>query len=270
MNSQSTGTIWTQGIMDKSCIVRHFRTYAELDAHEEELLDSLEKSPQAFRRGGVIWEEGDEATDFYTIRRGWLFSYRYMEDGSRQVLDIFVPGDIAGLREFAFSGRLTGLATLTDVEICAFPKTRMTEVFGESLLLSNLFFAVAAREQAVLLERLVNLGRRTALQKVAHFVLEMYTRLQRTNNFPDNHFRLPLPQHVLGDALGLSAVHVSRTFGELKEAELLCRDGGHISILDVDRLAQVAGFKSTYLREDLSSVLRALENRAVLPPGSTG
>lgn len=237
--------------MEKSCILKHFGSYAELEPEDEELIASLEKSPRSVSAETVVCREGDTAKAFYTVMRGWLYSYRDLADGTRQVLDIYVPGDVIGLREFAFSNRLTGVVALTDAEICEFPKSRMAEVFNHSMLLSSLIFAIAAREQAVLLERLVNLGRRSALQKVAHFSLEMFARLKRTNIYTDNQFRMPLPQHVLGDALGLSAVHVSRTFSELKEEGLMVRQGSTILIPDFERLKEFAGFSPYYLNESV-------------------
>lgn len=232
-------------------MLKHFRSYATLDSDDETLLASLEKSPKKIPADTVVCREHDAAKAFYTVMSGWLFSYRELEDGTRQVLDIYVPGDVIGLREFAFSSRLTTVMALTDAEICEFPKTRMAEVFAHSVLLSNLFFAIATREQAVLLERLVNLGRRSAPQKLAHLTLEMFSRLRRTGRYPENQFKMPLPQHVLSDALGLSAVHVSRTFTELKQEGLLFRDGSTILIPDLEKLKEFAGFSPHYLEESV-------------------
>ncbi len=237
--------------MKKSCILKHFGSYADLEPCHEDLLSSLEKSPKTISAEDVLCHEGDSAEAFYTVLSGWLYSYRHMEDGTRQVLDIYVPGDVIGLREFAFSHRLTSTAALTDAEVCEFPKSRMAEIFSHSVLLSSLFFAIAAREQAVLLERLVNLGRRSASQKLAHLSLELFSRLERTNTFSKNEFKMPLPQHVLADALGLSAVHVSRTFTELKEEGLMLRDNNKITIPDIQRLKDFAGFSPYYLNESV-------------------
>ena len=237
--------------MNKSCILKHFGSYADLDPYHEDLLSSLEKSPKKANAENNLCHEGDTAEAFYTVLSGWLFSYRFMEDGTRQVLDIYVPGDVIGLREFAFSQRLTSVSALTNVEVCEFPKSRMAEIFSNSVLLSSLFFAIAAREQAVLLERLVNLGRRTAAQKLAHLSLELFSRLERTNTFTKSEFKMPLPQHVLADALGLSTVHVSRTFTELKEEGLMFRENTHIQIPDIERLKDFAGFSPYYLNESV-------------------
>lgn len=244
--------------MTTSCIIRHFEHYTGLSPEDCELLDSLEKEPRHFPKNSVIWQQGTQSDHFYTVRRGWACSYRNMEDGSRQVIDIYVPGDIIGLREFAFRRRVANLLVVTDAELCPFPKYRLTDVFATSKLLCNMFFLIAARDQAILVERLINLGRRTAREKVAHFLLEMGHRLDKAcvDILDCNH--LPLTQVLMADALGLSTVHVNRTLGDLKQEGLVALRPDGISMLDREGLKDVAGFDPEYLVEDVSGLLRAV------------
>lgn len=241
--------------MEGSCIIKHFEHYSPLSDSDKALLDSLEKSPKGYTKGTTVWDQGSNSDHFYTVKKGWAFSHRVLEDGSRQVLDIFVPGDIVGLREFAFNKRVSGLTVMNDAELCAFPKTRLTEVFAESLLLCNIFFMIAARDQAILMERLVNLGRRSAREKLAHFLVEISERLKKTNSDIGAHSKLPLTQPMLGDALGLSSVHVNRTFRELKDEGLIRPGKGDVELLDLKGLEDVAHFDHTYLQEDISDML---------------
>lgn len=242
--------------MDSSCIVKHFQHYADISIAEQELLDSLEKSPEEYSKNSYLWTQGDPSEEFYSVKKGWAYSFRDMEDGARQVLDVYVPGDIIGLRDFGFQRRVSGLKLLTDSVLCAFPKARLTEVFAESLLLCNIFFMIASRDQAILVERLVNLGRRSAREKLAHFLVEMARRLEKTNIKVANHLHLPLTQTLLADALGLSVVHVNRTFHELKEEKLVDAPNSGIMLLDIEGLKKVARFDPSYLEEDLEGVLK--------------
>jgi len=239
--------------MDSSCIVKHFEHYAVVSEAERELLDSLERSPKSYPKNYYLWSHGDPAEEFYSVKKGWAYSFRDLKDGTRQVLDVYVPGDIIGLRDFAFQRRITGLRLLTNGVLCAFPKTRLTEVFAESLLLCNIFFMIASRDQAILVERLVNLGRRSAREKLAHFLVEIARRLEKTNLQVANYLHLPLTQTLLADALGLSVVHVNRTFHELKEENLVDSNTG-IELLDIEGLKSVAGFDPEYLEEDIDGV----------------
>ncbi|MFC4258214.1 Crp/Fnr family transcriptional regulator [Marinobacter lacisalsi] len=244
--------------MTTSCIIRHFEHYAELAGDDHDLLTSLEKSPQDYPRNTVIWNQGQQSEHFFTVQSGWACSYRNMEDGSRQVLDLYVPGDIIGLREFAFRRRVSNLMVVTDARLCPFPKYHLSEVFQSSRLLCNLFFLIAARDQAVLVERLINLGRRTAREKVAHFLLEMGHRLDKAcmDVYDCNH--LPLTQVLLADALGLSTVHLNRTLQELKQERLVSLGPDGTTLLDRDGLVEVAGFDPEYLQEDVDGMLKSL------------
>lgn len=242
--------------MDNSCIVKHFQYYASISEAEQDLLASLEKNPKSYLKNSYLWHQGDASECFYSLKKGWVCSYREMEDGSRQVLDVYVPGDVIGLRDFAFQRRVSGLRLLTDGELCAFPKTRLSEVFAESLLLCNIFFMIASRDQSILVKRLVNLGRRSAREKIAHFLVEMARRLEKTNIQIANYLHLPLTQTLLADALGLSVVHVNRVFHELKEEKLVDSPSSGIMLLDIEGLRRVAGFDPSYLEEDIEGVLK--------------
>lgn len=240
--------------IDESCIIKHFKSYSELGEEDEQLLLSLEEGPQEYPRNTVLWRQGERSGNFFTISKGWVCTYREMEDGGRQVLDIYVPGDVVGLREFAFQTRISSAMVLSDAVLCAFPKPHLEQVFSSSLVLCNIFFMITSRDQAILLERLVNLGRRSAREKLAHFLVEISQRLQRTNAHVENHLRLPLSQELLADALGLSAVHVSRTFNEFREEGLVETGMMDIQLLDIEGLKAVAGFDAFYLEETVNQL----------------
>lgn len=234
-----------------SCIIRHFRHFCELSSADKSLLHELENSPTGVQAGQSLWQENDKASEFCTISHGWAYSYRNLSDGSRQILEVFLPGDIVGLREFAFSQRLAGVMMIDDGTVCHFPHRRLTEIFRQSDTLTSILFAIASRQQALLTERLVSLARRSAHEKLAHFLYEMYLRLLQTGAYDDGHFRLPLSQEQIADALGLSTVHVSRTFSAFREEGLVLRERHKVTLLDPDALARVAEFDSRYLHDSV-------------------
>ncbi|UXZ53778.1 Crp/Fnr family transcriptional regulator [Halomonas sp. 7T] len=240
---------------NKSCIIRHFSHYCSLTEEEKQLLDSLEQSPTDIKAGALLWESGASADEFCTIKSGWAYSFRHLENGDRQILEVFLPGDIIGLREFAFSQRLDSVRMITDGVVCHFPHRRMLDIFRQSLTLTSVLFAISSRQQALLTERLVNIARRTAKQKMAHFLHEMYLRLRQTNRDIGGQFRLPLSQEQLADILGLSPVHVSRTFSVLNEEGLVFRDRHHVTIPNLDALATEGEFDDCYLTDSVRPLL---------------
>ncbi|MCE8014753.1 Crp/Fnr family transcriptional regulator [Halomonas sp. MCCC 1A17488] len=236
---------------DESCIVRHFNQYYPLSAEDKALLFRLEDSATTVKAGFPLWEERDRAHEFCTLKRGWAFSYRELENGTRQILDIYLPGDIVGLREFAFSQRLAGVQMIEDGEVCFFPHRHLVDIFRQSFTLTSILFAIASRQQVMLTERLVNLARRNARQKLAHFLLEMCQRIKQTHGNGCESFRLPLSQEILADLLGLSPVHVSRTFTALNDDGLIFRERYRVTIPDLEALKHEAGFDDRYLIENM-------------------
>lgn len=236
--------------MPDSCIVPHFKAYADLEPFEDELLKSLELNPREYAAGDVVRARGEHATCFFTLSSGWAYACRQLADGDRQVLDIFLPGQIMGLREVGHGHSLSDFVALTDIQVCPFPKSRITELFDQSPRLADLFMLTMAREQSILVERLVNLGRRPADQRCAHFILEMKARVA-----PDaSEFVLPMSQGIIGDALGLSSVHISRTLKSLDERGLVAMQGKQVRIDDYTALTELASFEATYLENDTAWV----------------
>jgi CRP-like cAMP-binding protein len=225
-----------------SCIAGQFKQLASLDKHQINLLDSLEKDVRKYPAGSMICEVGGEANWLYTLHEGWACSTRLLADGQRQVLDIFLPGQVMGLREIGFKRFQSDVTSLTEVEVCQFSRARLLEIFSESPRLADLFFLSMAREQAMFGERIVSIGRRPAAERLGHFLLELKTRLLH-----DTEFELPLNQSIIGDALGLSAVHVSRTLSFLKERNLVRVEKRRVSITDLEGLVDFSGFDRAYL-----------------------
>ncbi|MGM0614501.1 MAG: Crp/Fnr family transcriptional regulator [Pseudomonadota bacterium] len=238
-------------VVEESSIIRHFEHYRRLSSEEKDILASLEKYPESVSAGTTLWQEGKEASEFCILSSGWAYSYRHLENGVRQIMEIFLPGDIIGLREFAFNERLDGVTMIEDGTVCSVTHRRMLELFDDSVTLATVIFAISSRQQALLCERLVTLARRTARQRLAHFLCEMYTRLEQTMDKCNASFYLPLSQQQLGDLLGMTPVHVSRTLSAMSEEAIIFRNHHTINIPDLKILARVANFNDRYLNANL-------------------
>lgn len=224
-----------------------------LSEQAQALLLGLELHPRRISAGEVLWQERSDVDMFGVLKEGWAYSFRHLGNGSMQILKLYLPGDLLGMRDFGFSKRLAGVAMINDGIVCPFSHHQLFELFGHSAALSASFVTIAVRQQAMLTERLVYLGRHTAQQRLAHFLYELYLRLERIGCVQEDSFIMPLSQEQLGDALGLSAVHVSRTFAMLREEGLVLRDRHQVWLPDRQALADLAEFNHTYLDEDTPS-----------------
>ncbi|MBZ0332179.1 Crp/Fnr family transcriptional regulator [Halomonas sp. ANAO-440] len=226
-------------------------SHGVLTADDKTLLLSLELNARRVTAGEVLWQEVADVDLFCVVKEGWAYSYRNLGNGSMQILKIYLPGDIIGMRDFGFSRRLAGVAMINEGVICPFSYQQLFELFARSSSLAAGIIATTVRQQAMLTERLVYLGRYAAHERLAHFLYELYLRLKRINAVEENGFFMPLSQEQIGDALGLSAVHVSRTFSMLRDEGLVERDRQHVVLPDPQALARLVEFNDTYIDESL-------------------
>ncbi len=232
-----------------SCLIAQFDRIISLTDHEKSLLLGLEETVKEYPAGARLVSQGEQADSFFSLRSGWACASQLHEDGSRQVIDIFISGQVMGLREVGLLQANATIEALTDLVACPFPRSRLSDVFAESPRLAVLFFLILAQNNALLTQRLSNIGNKTAAASFAHFILELRTRLQ----VEDSHFDMPLNQSLIGDALGMTSVHVSRVFNELKRKGLIKQQGTLMTILDLQGLARLGEFSDDYLnvRADL-------------------
>lgn len=184
-----------------------------------------------------IYSEGDAMGDILFLREGWAFRYRLLGDGRRQVVNFLLPGDLVGpftptAKQFA--------ATLTGSSICRVSRRDLADSSRDCPAFSAALEALMVAEFDLLAERTVSLGRRNAKERMSHLLLELLDRLERVGLVADNSFELPLTQEMMGDALGLSIVHVNRTLKVLREDGLATVGFGRATIHDPEALAVVA------------------------------
>ncbi|MCE8036507.1 Crp/Fnr family transcriptional regulator [Halomonas sp. MCCC 1A11062] len=235
-----------------SIVIQGLGRHGALTAEEKTLLLDLELNPRRAAAGEVLWQESADVDLFCVVKEGWAYSYRNLGNGSMQILKVYLPGDIIGMRDFGFARRLAGVAMINDGVISPFTHQQLFELIGRSPALAASIIATVVRQQAMLTERLVYLGRYAAHERLAHFLYELYLRLKRIGAVTDNGFVMPLSQEQVGDALGLSAVHVSRTFSMLRDEGLVVRDRQHVVLPDPQALARLVEFNDTYIDETLS------------------
>lgn len=233
-----------------SHMIRRLQHIVSLTRAELALLVDMKRAPRAVSAGDWLWHEGDSADTLLVLREGWACSARYLPDGSRQLLEIFLPGDILGFGELADGARRNDVSMLTDGEISEYSYSHLRELFERAPRLRSALFVIANQRQAMLAERLVSIARRNARQRLAHFLCECHARLLEPPHDTRQGFLLPLSQQDLADALGMSPVHISRTFSSLACLGLVRRQHYHILILDPVRLERLAGFNGTYLQCD--------------------
>lgn len=183
----------------------------------------------------------------YILAEGWVCSYKLLRDGSRQIVDFQVPGDFLGLRSVLFRTADHNIEPVTKVEASEVLESDLLDAFETAPRLATAVLWAASRDEAMVVEHLVGIGRRNALERTAHFLLELSARLMLVGRGTKEGFACPLSQYLLADALGLSAVHINRVLRELREDGLLTFQRGQVTIHNFDKLVKLAEFDQAYL-----------------------
>ena len=231
-------------------VMRGLSIQGVLSPEDKTLLLGLELSPRHMSASEVLWQQSEHANQFCVVKEGWAYSYRNLKNGSKQILKFYLPGDIIGMRDFGFTRRLASAAMINKGVIYPFSYQQLFELFGRPNLAAGIM-ATAVRQQALLSERLIYLGQYAAHEQLAHFLYEIYLRLKRIEAVKDNSFLMPLSQELISEALGMSSVHVSRTFSMLHEEGLVIRDRQYVTLPDPEALARLVEFNDSYIDEFL-------------------
>jgi len=211
-------------------------------------LENLLGPPRAVDAGVDIVREHAHPLHSTLLISGFSARYTTLRDGARQITEINVSGDFIDLHSLLMKQMDHGVVALTDCVVAQAPHTKLIELTERHPHLARLLWLDTIIDAAIHRQWLVAMGRRSGLGHLAHLVCELYLRLQAAGQSGDMVFDLPLTQRMLGDALGLSAVHVSRLITELRGEGVVNWSGGRVEILNWRRLAELAEFDPTYLR----------------------
>jgi CRP-like cAMP-binding protein len=185
----------------------------------------------------------------YANHEGWLARYKILHNGSRQIMDFILPGQVFGLQACLFQRALYSVVTITETSLSIIPFDMVDNVFERNLGLAKALFWSSAYEAAILGEHLIDAARRSAYERVSHLLLELFIRLNQVQLTDEMTFSLPLTQELIADALGLTTVHVNRTLRALREDKLIAIEGRFLTILDFEALSLLSDFENSYLGE---------------------
>jgi CRP-like cAMP-binding protein len=233
--------------MEETPLVRKLGAFVALSEAEICVLEDLRKRRRTFVMGRDLVHQGQSDQAAYILMSGWACSYKIVENGQRQIIDFQIPGDFLGLRSVLLHLSDHSIEPVTDIEVTEVLKPDLLNAFASTPRLALAILWAASRDEAMVVEHLVDIGRRNAAERTAHFLLELGTRLTLIGMGSRAGFACPLTQYLMADALGLSAVHVNRVLRQLREAEMLTFRDGFVSFDDYERLTKFAEFDPTYL-----------------------
>ena len=191
----------------------------------------------------TICRKDQTADQIYVIKEGWAFRYAITASGRRQILSFLMPGDLMISRSL-YDDRVTfPVQSVTDVSYCGFNRDELIELIGDSQTAARALTEACADERMLYEERLIDLGTRSAEERVVRFLLEIMGRQDKRGYVHNQMLKFPLKQIHLADALGLTQVHVNRVLKRLREGGLIEWSRGVLKIEDLPAMKQIADIR---------------------------
>ncbi len=220
---------------------------APLSAEHRREVERLTTSVQHVGPNSTIYRDGDEPTFVNVVLSGWACRYKVLPDGRRQIIALFLPGDMCDPYVFLLGHRDHALGTLTPVTLARVPAQAIRDLTASGPALAEALWWQTLIAIDIQREWTVSLGRRNAVERLAHLFCEVSARLAEVGLSDGSTCELPLTQADLADALGLSTVHINRVMQELRSSGLVALRNKRLTIHDREGLMDLAMFDPVYL-----------------------
>ncbi len=192
--------------------------------------------------------EGDPSGPLFVILSGWACRYQMLPEGTRQITAFLMPGDCCDMHLPAKHIMDHSIATLSEARVASVPRARFEHLVETRPTLTRALWWAQVVDEGVLRAWIVSMGRRNSVERVAHLMCELYVRARNIGLSDGGELELPLTQLVLGDALGLTPVHVNRVLRQLRLEGIMDLRGGILTIANIAKLGRIAGFDEQYLQ----------------------
>jgi CRP-like cAMP-binding protein len=217
------------------------------DADRAELARLCTRATHTIPARRDLISEGDRPRSLFLILRGWACRYRMLDDGRRQIVDFAVPGDLCDLNLFILDRMDHAIGAITQLSVAEISRDAFHRVVTTCPNITTAFWWQELVSKSINREWVVNVGQRSAQERIAHLFCEMFLRLESVALTHGLFCDFPPTQLDMADATGLTPVHVNRTLQELRRMRLITLERQKLSIPNMQELQRVARFNPDYL-----------------------
>ncbi len=239
---------WLTGMADFTVLLRKLNALHALNDDEQSALVDSIKEVRSLRKGQDIAVDGSKPRHSTVILEGIGCRYKMVPDGQRQILAFQFPGDVTDLYSYVLKRMDHGIGCLSACVVATIPHESIAALCARFPNLAYTLWRDSLLDAAILNMALVNNGRRSASERIAHLLCEQVARLVAVGLAEREAPTIfNFTQTDLADATGLSLVHVNKTIKKLKERGLIAMRQGKLQMLDWNGMKELAGFDPAYL-----------------------
>lgn len=236
-------------------IAAKLATRAPLGRDDRQAIMALPFRHRTVEPADCLVREGEKPRRCAFMLSGYSFRQKLAANGSRQIVSLMIPGDFVDLQQLFLTISDHNVQVLTRAEIAEIEIDALREIVLNYPSIGHAMWIDALVDSAIYREWLINIGQRDARARISHLICEFSVRLKAAGIGDGSSYDLPMTQEQLGDALGLTSVHVNRVLKGLAEDGLITRDRRRISANDWQRLRETADFNERYLHLDQVSAV---------------
>lgn len=224
----------------EQCPLRTLDVFRSFEKEELSFISGFKRGELSVDKGATVLVEGAHSAHLYTVLSGWGFRYKLLPDGRRQILNYLMPGDLLGLQGSLMGEMQHSVEALSPMLLCMFERDKLEELYRNHPGLAYDITWIASREEQMLDENLLSVGRRTAIERAAYLIAFICTRAASVGLGERSAVEIPITQQHVADTLGLSLVHTNKTIRKLADRKLLkWRDRG-CEVMDMEGLLGIA------------------------------
>jgi CRP-like cAMP-binding protein len=229
-------------------LLRKLESIAPVSADEKRAIAGIPITVRELKADQDIVRDQDRPSQCCVLLEGFACRSKMLPGGKRQISSFHIPGDIPDLQSIHLEIMDHNLSTVTASKVALIPHDTVRTFIRAHPRIGDVFWRDTLIDAAIFREWVANVGRREAYGRIAHILCEVYVRLEAVGLTNGWSYKLPITQAELGDATGLSTVHVNRTLQELRGDGLITTPkGGQVIIKDWDGLQKAGEFDPTYL-----------------------
>lgn len=230
-------------------LIDRLALFGEVTEFDKSLLRRLKIRPKRLVADEIVLEQGETAEHCVIVQSGMLAACQDLPNNKRQIVSAHFPGEIPDIQSF-FSHRVYHtLFAINEALVGILSRAELKQTISESPALTDAFWRQTLIDGAIFRQWITSNGNRGSLAGTAHLLCELMTRAAAANLLSNSGtWTLPFTQQQLGDALGLSVVHVNRTLRTLREGNAAIIESGRLRVLDWAKLSAIAGFDQSYLQ----------------------
>lgn len=223
------------------CPLRKRRGLREFTVEELAFVKEFKVDELRVDAGASFLREGMRSEHLYTVLHGWAFRYKMLDDGRRQILNYALPADMLGLQGALMREMEHSVEALTPLTLCVFPRAKLWDLYSRFPSLAFDITWLAAREEQLIDEHLLSIGRRTSLERTAFLLLHLFVRAEESGLTRNGAIQFPFTQQHLADTLGMSLVHTNKTLKRLLASQAVRWKDRLFEVVDRAALVEIAG-----------------------------